>query len=376
MTTRPDDPAAPARHGEAPALQADVTATVGPFALDVALDVHDGELLAVIGPNGSGKTTLMRCLAGLRRIDAGHITLGGDLLDEPVTGRFVPPEARSIGVVFQDHVLFAHLSALDNVAFGPRARGTRRNDARRIARSWLQTLDLAAFADRRPASLSGGQAQRVALARALAITPRLLLLDEPLAALDVDTRRSVRRELRHHLMSHSGARLLVTHDPADVYALADRVAVLDHGSVAQVGTVAEITAHPRTPFVASLVGINLLHGTVAAHAHGDVFTTAHGLDLTVVTSLRGPAIATVRPQSITVARAAADTSARNTLDGVIDDLERLGDRVRVTIAAGIPPRRTLLVAEITAASSDALHLRPGDAVVATLKATDIEVEPE
>lgn len=349
-------------------LHADIRVALGGarFELDVAVGVDQGETLAVLGPNGAGKSTLLRSLAGLLPIDDGRIALDDEPLDDPRRDVFVPPERRRVGVVFQSYQLFEHLSALDNVAFGLRARGVPRADARRRAHDWLELVDLADSAGSRPHTLSGGQAQRVALARALAVEPRVLLLDEPLAALDVSTRRQVRRELRRHLAGFGGVRLLVTHDPVDAYALADRVAVLDHGRLAQIGTIAEITAHPRSRYVAELVGTNLITGEIGPGG----MTTSDGARLAVSTELTGTAFAIVRPQSVVLSLAPTDTSARNNFSGIVDEIDRLGDRVRVGIDAPIR-----LTAEITVGAFEQLALRPGDRVTAAVKATDIEVYP-
>ena len=347
-------------------LSAEIGVTVGDFSIDLDIEVADGELLAVLGPNGSGKTTLLRTLAGLVPLDEGHIVVDDTLLDDPNAGVYVPPEQRPIGVVFQQYLLFEHLTARDNVAFGLRANGVKKVPARAEADRRLAAVGLADRGDARPAELSGGQAQRVALARALANDPRLLLLDEPLAALDVATRRQVRRDLRHQLAGFGGVRVLVTHDPVDAYALADRVAIVDDGSIVQSGTVAEITAHPRSRYVAELVGTNLIEGRLQR----SVLVTSGGVEVAVVADFEGPALAIVRPQSITLARVAADTSARNAFEGVVDDIDRIGDRVRVGIAGPLH-----LTAEITVGALDGLGLRPGDEVTASLKATDIETYP-
>jgi molybdate transport system ATP-binding protein len=343
-------------------LDAHVGVQVGDFELDVELDLGSGEVLALLGPNGSGKSTLLRALAGLTPIDRGHIVLDDTLLDDAATDTFVPPERRPIGVVFQDYLLFAHLSALENVAFGLRARGVDKRAARAAASSWLDRVGLAQLASSRPDQLSGGQAQRVALARALATDPAMLLLDEPLAALDVGARQDVRRTLREHLSTFEGIRLLVTHDPVDAYALADRVAILEGGRIAQTGTIAEVTAHPRSRYVAELVGTNLLRGVVS----DGVLTTESGAHV-VVAAEPGPVFAVIRPQAITLSLSADPTSsARNIWPGVVGDIERLGDRARVGVRGPLP-----VVAEITTAALDALGLRPGDDVYASLKATDI-----
>jgi molybdate transport system ATP-binding protein len=331
----------------------------GAFELDVALGVAPGQVLAVIGPNGSGKSTLLRAIAGLVPLASGTVMVDGVALDGP-------PESRPVGMVFQDYLLFAHMSVLDNVAFGLRARGRPRAGANRRAQAALDRVGLTDRGSARPADLSGGQAQRVALARAMVTEPRVMLLDEPLAALDAATRRSVRRDLRADLAGFAGMTVLVTHDPVDAYALADRVAVLDAGHVVQEGTIAEVTAHPRSRFVAELVGTNLVAGT----CDGATLVTPDGASVAVVSEVRGPALATIRPQAVALSRTAPDTSARNTWPGVVDDVDRLADRARVGIAGPLH-----LTAEITVAALDALALRPGDDLFASVKATDIEVYP-
>lgn len=348
-------------------LTSRVARRLGSLDLSVDLEVRPGELLAVLGPNGAGKSTLLRCLAGLVPIDDGRIELDGAVVDEPATGTFVEPEDRPVGVVFQDYLLFPHMSVLENVAFGLRARRTDKAAARRTAHDWLERVGLAEYAAHRPRSLSGGQAQRVALARALATSPRLLLLDEPLAALDAGTRSSVRRDLRRHLESFEGMRLLVTHDPVDAYALADRVAILDAGRVVQTGTLTEVTAHPRSRYVADLVGVNLVTGTVS----DGVLATPLGVRVVIADAPDGPSFAMIRPHSIALVRRPSDgSSPRNSWTGVITDIDRLGDRVRVGIDGPLP-----LTAEITVAALEALSLRPGDEIHASAKATDIEVYP-
>ena len=348
-------------------LDARVGLRLGTLQLDAELSVRQGELLALLGPNGAGKSTLLRSLAGLAALDDGRIAIDGAVVDEPGTGTFVEPERRPIGMVFQDYLLFDHMSVLENVAFGLRARGTVTVEARRTARDWLDRVGLTAYADQRPRALSGGQAQRAALARALATGPRLLLLDEPLAALDVGTRAVVRRDLRRHLAEFDGMRVLVTHDPIDAYALADRVAILDTGRIVQTGTLAEVTAHPRSRYVADLVGVNLVEGEVT----GGVLRTATGAEVVIADATAGPSFAIVRPHSILVTRdAPTGSSVRNVWSGTIADVDRLGDRVRIRVDGALP-----LTAEITAAALDALALLPGDPVHTAVKATDIEVYP-
>jgi molybdate transport system ATP-binding protein len=348
-------------------LSAALSLQLGTLDLQADLQVKPGELLALLGPNGAGKSTLLRCIGGLAPIDSGCIAIDDLVVDGPASGTFVEPEDRPIGFVFQNYLLFDNMTVLENVAYGLRARRTAKAEARRVAGEWLERVGLSDYADQRPRSLSGGQAQRAALARALATSPRLLLLDEPLAALDAGTRGSVRRDLRRHLATFEGMRILVTHDPVDAYALADRVAILDEGRIVQVGTLAEVTAHPRSRYVADLVGVNLVTGVVA----DGVLTTAAGAHVVIADALPGPSFAVIRPPSISLVRQLVEgSSARNSWVGTIIEIDRLGDRVRIGIDGQLP-----LTAEITAAALDALQLQPGDEIHASVKATDIEVYP-
>jgi molybdate transport system ATP-binding protein len=343
-------------------LEARIVRTVGSFRLDVEVTTKSGETVAVLGPNGSGKSTLLRCLAGLLPIDEGSIELDGESLDDPTTDTFVVPEQRPVAVVFQDYLLFSNLSALENVAFGLRARKVPKSAARARAAAWLERVGLADHAHHRPRALSGGQAQRVALARALATEPRLLLLDEPLAALDAGTRGDVRRDLRRHLATFDGIRLLVTHDPVDAYALADRVVILEHGSVVQTGNLADVAAQPRSPYIANLVGVNLLRGSGADGA----IITATGGRIIPAEPIQGDAFAVIQPHSVALYTTMPEGSPRNVWAVVVVDVDRQADRVRVRLTGEIP-----LVAEITPAALEDLVLKPGDHVWASVKATEI-----
>lgn len=233
-------------------LAADLAVRLGTLALDVALEANEEEVVAILGPNGAGKTTLLRALAGLQPLDAGRVELDGVVLEDVATGVHVPTEERPIGVVFQDYLLFPHLSVLENVAFGLRSRGTSRAAAAEIARDWLRRVRLEKYASVRPTTLSGGQRQRVALVRALAPAPRLLLMDEPLSALDASTRAEVRDDLKEHLASFRGIRLIVTHDPLEAVALADRLVIIEDGRITQTGTPEEVGTAPRSAYVADL----------------------------------------------------------------------------------------------------------------------------
>jgi molybdate transport system ATP-binding protein len=347
-------------------LEARIVRTLGSFHLDVAIRAEPGAVVAVLGPNGAGKSTVFRSLAGLLPIDDGRIDLDGTVLDDPSTDTFVPPERRPVAVVFQDYLLFPNLSAVENVAFGLRARGVGKTEARTRAAAWLERVGLSDRAHLRPRQLSGGQAQRVALARALATEPRLLLLDEPLAALDAGTRADVRRDLRHHLTSFDGIRLLVTHDPVDAYALADRVVILEHGQVVQTGTLADVTARPQSRYIADLIGVNLLHGTGA----GGAVTTASGGRLVPADPVSGTTFALIQPHAVALYRTVPDGSPRNVWAATVTDVDRRADRVRVRLDGSVP-----LVAEITPAALEALALRTGDAVWASVKATEITTYP-
>ena len=349
-------------------LRADIGLRLGALDLDVSLEVADGEVVALLGPNGAGKTTALRAIAGLEPLERGRISLDGNTLDDPAAGVLLPPHERQIGVVFQDQLLFGHLSVLENVAFGLRARGVAKADARARATDWLDRVGMAGHRDDRPRTLSGGQAQRVALARALAFAPRLLLLDEPLAALDARTRGTVRSELNDHLDRFGGVRLIVTHDPVDAVVLASRLVIVEDGRVIQEGTATDVTAQPRSAYVADLVGVNLLTGT--SSRHGTVRLTS-GFELTVAGALSpGHVAIAVRPQSIALARQEGSGSPRNRWRGVVAGIHSERDRVRVRLDGPVPA-----TAEITAPALAELDIRPGDEVWAAVKAVDLEVYP-
>lgn len=234
-------------------LDATVQIAVGPLTIDVRLRVPTGSITAILGPNGAGKTTLLQALAGLVVVDRGRITLGPRLLEDTDRAEHVPTERRDIGMVFQEHRLLPDLSVRDNIGFGLRCRDMGRTEADRRAEEWLDRMGLAGLGDRRPRELSGGQAQRVAIARALTIDPALVLLDEPLAALDAETRAALRHDLRDHLHSTDAPTVLVTHDIVDARVVADTVMVLEQGRITQQGTVEDLVARPASPYVAELV---------------------------------------------------------------------------------------------------------------------------
>ena len=346
-------------------LQAELRLQLGTLALDVDLDAPAGSVVAILGPNGAGKSTVLRALAGLAPLDDGRIELAGRVLDDPAAGVLVAPERRRVAFVHQDLLLFPHLSVLDNVAFGPRSTGASKTASRAAAQPWLERVGLAEYGAERPRALSGGQAQRVALARALVAEPDLLLLDEPLSALDVGTRSTTRRDLRRFLDDFAGVAVVVTHDPLDALTLAEDVVVLEHGTPTQSGPMAEVTARPRTRYVADLLGTNLLLGDGADHA-----VVVDGQAVEVAELVSGPTFATISPSAIALHTRPPEGSARNVWPATVGDLDLLGERVRVHLAGPFP-----LVAEITPASLAGLALRPGDPVWASVKATEVATYP-
>ncbi|MGW2821370.1 ABC transporter ATP-binding protein [Streptomyces sp. NPDC001443] len=342
-------------------LDARLVVDRGTFRLDVSLTAAPGDVVALLGPNGAGKTTALRVLAGLVPPSGGHLRLDG----VPLEG--TPPESRPVGVVFQDYLLFPHLTALDNVAFGPRCRGSSKAQARSLAAQWLDRMGLADHADARPRRLSGGQAQRVALARALATRPRLLLLDEPLAALDARTRLEVRSRLRRHLAEFEAVAVLVTHDPLDAMVLADRLVVVEHGRVVQEGAPTDIARHPRTDYVAQLVGLNLYRG----RSDGHTVRLEAGPAVTTTESLSGEVFVAFPPNAVTLYRdRPTGSSARNLWRCEVAGLETHGDRIRADLTGELP-----VAADLTTVAAAELDLHPGASVWATVKATQTHTYP-
>lgn len=311
-------------------LQADLTV---PGRVTVALDAAAGSVVAVIGPNGAGKSSFVRALAGLVPADGTALLDGSDLLR-------MSARDRHVGLVFQGQLLFPHLSALDNVAFGPRSRGRSRREADRKAQQLLDTFGIGHLSHRKPRELSGGQAQRVAIARALATEPRVLLLDEPFAGLDVTVAMALRIELAQHLANFDGVTILVTHEAIDALTLADQVLVLDDGEVAQRGTPQHVAARPATDHVARLVGVNLIR-------EHDEFTTFLPRDVTV--SLRRP-----------------EGSARLQWQGSVASAQQHGDAVRLLVSSEPP-----LLADVTPQAAAELGLSPGREVWLSVKATAV-----
>lgn len=342
----------------------------------VALEVGEGEVVALLGANGSGKSTLLALVAGLLTPDTGRITLDTDVLVDVDAGVRVPPHRRGVVLLAQDALLFPHLTALENVAFAPRAAGQGRTEARADAQRWLAAVDAGGLATRRPAQLSGGQAQRVAVARALAADPRLLLLDEPMAALDVTAAPALRQLLRTVLRDPTSPRsaLLVTHDVLDALVLADRVVVLEHGRVVEHGPTREVLARPRSAFAALVAGLNLVVGRV----YEQVLHTAGGA---LVSGTLDPAcapgavaVAVFSPSAVAVHPERPGGSPRNALEVVIASVEPRGEHVRVRAVAG-GDDGTALMADVTVAAAAELELVPGGRAWFAVKATEVAVHP-
>src|SRR5215469_11868628 len=294
-------------------LEADIQLRLSRLNLDAALTVASGEVVALLGPNGSGKSTILRALVGLLPLAGGRVVLDGTVLEDPAQHTRVEPEKRPISLMFQDYLLFPHMNAVENVAFGLRSRGTDKKTAREKASQTLARLDLSAVAEAKPGAMSGGQQQRVAMARALVTDPKLLLLDEPLAALDVSIKTSVRRLLRDVLRQSHAANMLVTHDLLDAVALSDRMIVIEDGAIVQAGTPAEVTARPRSRYVADLTGVNLLRGT----ARGSIIDLDGGGVLRISEAAAGSVFAVVPPSAVFVHRGKPETTAVNIWSGQV-----------------------------------------------------------
>jgi molybdate transport system ATP-binding protein len=331
--------------------------------LDVSLDVPAGRTLALLGPNGAGKSTLLSCVAGLLRPDSGEVTLEGRVLQATDPAVWVPPHHRGVALLAQEARLFPHLSVIDNIAFGPRSSGMPRGQARAVASEWLSEVGLADLADRRPRELSGGQAQRVAVARALATDPKLLLLDEPLSSLDVETGPAVRQLLRRVLADRTT--VLVTHDILDAILLADDVAIVESGHIVERGQTAHVLTRPTSDFAARSAGLNLVRGTV----QGPAVLSATGLRLEGLSEeplTEGrQAVAVFSPSAVSVYQEAPAGSPRNTIMAVVTELEPHGHQIRV--------RTEHLAADVTPAAVAELNLSPGTPVVLSVKASEIAV---
>jgi molybdate transport system ATP-binding protein len=342
---------------------------IGRLELDLSLEVPAGRCLALVGPSGAGKTSLLRCVAGLLRPSGGRIACDGEAWAD-AAGAWVEPERRRCAYVHQDYALFGHLSAWRNVAYP--LRGMRRAERRRRAVAQLARFGVEGLADARPRTLSGGERQRVALARAVALEPRALLLDEPLAALDARTRAHASRELAGTIAAAGVPTLLVTHDFQEAAALAGEIAVIDRGRIVQRGSAGALASRPAAAFVADLIGSVVLTG-VAAPAPGggsEVRLEDGAVVASTDEGVAGPVAVSVHPWEITLEprTARAATSARNRVPCRVATVTELGSRVRVGLDAAQP-----LAAEVTPAAVAELELAPGREVVAVWKASATRV---
>ena len=329
------------------------------------------ETLALVGPSGAGKSSLLKAIAGLIRPNEGHITFRGERWFDASARLSVSPEARSVGMVFQDLALFPHLSVLDNVAYGWRAHRSGREDGRRRAAELLDRFGIGHLAAARPRSLSGGEAQRVAVARAVAPGPAVLLLDEPLSALDPQTKARVSVDLWSHLKELGLPTVIVSHDFADVVGLADRVAVMEDGRIVQAGRSHDLLEGPVTPFVAALTGVNFFPGVARSRGELTEIHSTEGDAVFLSTELtEGSVGVVVFPWEVAISTGASEGSALNRLAGPVRRVSGVGNRIRVTIGS-VPP----VVAELTDESLHRLGIGPGVAVVASWKATGTRLVP-
>ena len=348
-------------------LRADLTITRGSFDVRAVLEANDGETLALLGPNGAGKTTVVEALAGfVEPTEDATIALDGERIDQ------LPPERRRVGVCFQDDLLFPHLTVLENVAFGLRARGTAKAAARTRAGELLQRFAPVVRPGAKPRELSGGERRRVSLARALATDPRLLLLDEPLAGVDVTARGQIRSLLREVADGFDGVVVLVAHDPLDALTLADRVAIMEAGRITQEGTPDQIRSAPRSSYAADLVGVNLFTGELDPLEDGAAtLLTAVGTITVAPEHVPAPgaaAFATLRPADVSLHLERPEGSARNVFEGTVDEVSIDADRARVRLDTQPP-----LIAEVTAGSVTRLGLAPGTDVWASFKAVEVSL---
>lgn len=348
-------------------LDSHIIASRGTFQVDIPLHAESGSVVALLGPNGSGKTTSIDAIAGLLPLDSGHVRVSGRTWGDAHTD--LAPQERSCGLVAAQHLLFPHLTALDNVAFGPRSRGMRRAPARARAQAELDALGIGQLGERKPSGLSQGQSQRAALARALATDPAVLLLDEPLSALDPTTRAEVRAVLRHRLDGFAGVTVLVTHDPLDALTLASQLVFIEDGRIVQEGSPSEVIARPRDPYVAHVVGLNLYAGQPL---DATTVRTELGPIVTVGVEHSGASWVAFPPSAVSLFPEHPEGSPRNSFPTRVTSIDVLGQLARVRLTT---PEGNSIVAEITTTSVAQLRLQTGTEVWATVKATEVSVYP-
>ncbi len=339
-------------------LDAHIVVERGDLLLEVALQVGQGETIAIMGPNGAGKTSLLYSLFGWLPLRSGWIILDDETLDSPAEERPVPPHLRNLGMVFDDGLLFSHMTVEQNLAFGA---ADKLVDARLI-----ELLDLSSLRSKRVQQLSAGQRQRVALARTLAAEPKMVLLDEPLSSLDPSARTHAREFLKSAFRSEFAGALLVTHDPADAFALADRVMVLENGKVTQFGSLSDLSAQPATPWIADLIGWNFFTGS----GKNSIVVLADGTEVaTSQSGLLGDVTVAINPGSVSLFLEAPMGSPRNNWRCEVFDLQFVGDVARVTLSGVMKIR-----ADITRTAAAELGLRKGLGVWASVKATEVVVQ--
>lgn len=346
-------------------------------SVDVAFDVAPGEVVAVLGPNGAGKSTVLGVVAGTVVPDVGEVRVGTRVLTDTAAGVEVATHDRRVGLLMQDPLLFPHMSVAANVSFGPRsAKRLSRRDSRALAHRWLTAVDAAALIDRDAKALSGGQAQRVALARALAAQPEVLMLDEPMAGLDVTVAAAMRKVLRDVLTEGGRCALMVTHDVLDVVTLADRVVVIEDGRIVEEGPVGATLARPRSFFTARFAGVNLVAGTADGDAvvATDWGTRWHGTPGDPPVEPGRRAVAVFAPAAVSVYREAPHGSPRNTVEVVVAELDGSGPTIRVR-ADEQPDGGPGLAADVTAEAAAELRLAPGERVYFTVKSQAVTVHP-
>ncbi|RNL80821.1 sulfate/molybdate ABC transporter ATP-binding protein [Nocardioides marmorisolisilvae] len=345
-------------------MSLELGARVAERDVDASFEINTGQTVALLGENGAGKSTLLAVAAGLLRPERGRVVLDGQPLLDTDNGVDLPPHRRGVALLSQDPLLFPHLTVLDNVAFGPRSRGVPRRDAQQQAEHWLSQVGALDLAGRKPGGLSGGQAQRVAIARALAADPRLLLLDEPMASLDVEVTPALRQTLRGVLADRTA--VIVTHDVLDALLLADRVVVLENGRIVEDGDTRVVLTRPRSRFAARLAGVNLLAGTwTGDHVELDDGGVLFGMAAEPLPQPGDRVVATFKPHAVAVYRDLPQGSPRNSFGVRIDELEPLGDLIRL--------RTEQLSADVTLQAVADLDLTPGTWAAFSVKATEIDV---
>lgn len=343
-----------------------LSVTLGEFSVrDVSLEIRQNEYLIILGPTGAGKTVLLETIAGIHAPESGKIFLG----DREITS--IEPRSRNIGMVYQDYMLFPHLTVKENIAFGLQQRKIQKNEQHTMVEEICTLLEIRHLAGRYPGSLSGGEQQRVALARALVLKPEVLLLDEPMSALDSRTRERMRMELSRIRKLTGTTIVQITHHFDDVFAIADRIAIMREGQIVQVGETSDVFLHPTDTFVAEFLGIgNMIRGTSSRAGYITVITPATGPVFYASSKVSGDVVATLHAEDVIVSEAPFASSARNCLYGTVSEIIPFGSTVRVIIDVGFP-----LTALLTRESCYDLHLLPGSRVYATFKATAVHVIP-